>query len=85
MIYLIVSLISISVWLYGFVGEYDGYTDLELYRVIGILCLIAYGGPAYYWMRSLLTTNRKKNQMNFIKTLVWLPGILWFLVALGLK
>ena len=71
-----VSLMGLSMVLYGFQVTND------LNRLFGSGLFIAYGVPAYYWLRSETKADKKKNQTRFIKTYVWLTGIWWSLVFL---
>ena len=63
---------------------YSFQVTYELFRFFGSGLLIAYGVPAYYWLRSETKADKKKNQTRFIKTYVWLTGIWWFFVFLFL-
>ena len=53
--------------------------------LIRIFCsgfLVAYGVPAYYWLKTDANTDQQKYKRRFIKTYVWLTGIWWFLMVL---
>ena len=68
---------SFSLLLSRYLGQLDNG-----FKVLGGGCLIAYGVPASYWMRSGFNTNQKKYQTKFIRTYLLLPCIWWFLVVL---
>ncbi len=63
---------------------YSFVVTTGLYRLFGSGFLIAYGVPAYYWLRSETKADQKRNQTKFIKTYVWLTGIWWLLIVLFL-
>ena len=71
-----VSLLAVLSIFYSFV------VTTGLYILFGSGFLFAYGVPAYNWLRSETKADQKRNQTKFIKTYLWLTGILWFLVAL---